>query len=144
MSLLVPCDVCSSRAPGKLAWLAWAWNRADHTRTAYKQRLCLQCFLQRAWPLLNAEVDSLFSCPVCHCDPSDSLDPIYLTYIIPGSPQQLAELPTCASCAVKVRGQAQEGAALLPDREDSVGASRLAPTTPSTSGWDALGSRPQA
>lgn len=141
VSLLVPCSFCESRQKGKNAWLAWAWNRADNERVAYKQRLCLDCFAANAYPLLMESFDDVFQCPVCHSDPGDQLDPVYLTYIYPGSPKAQAEFALCGPCAVEVRIRAQKGSQLLEDKADRVGAA--APTTPATSGWDALGLRPR-
>jgi hypothetical protein len=141
MSLLVPCDSCGSRDRGKNSWVCWAWNRADNERVAYKQRLCLQCFMANALPLIQAAFDGQFACPVCHSDPGQQLDPIYLTYIVPGHDKEQADLALCAPCAVEVRIRAQVGAELMHDREQGVGA--YAPTQSPTTAWDALGLRPR-
>jgi hypothetical protein len=140
MSLLVPCSGCGSRERGKNAWLAWAWNRADNTRVCWKQKLCLDCFSMTALALIVAAEEGQFACPVCHGDPTDALDPIYLTYVMPGQAKAQAELATCAACAVEIRSRAILGAELMPDREAGVGAA--APTLTAVSGWDALGLRP--
>jgi hypothetical protein len=141
MSLLVPCSSCGSRESGKNAWLCWAWNRADNTRVAWKQKVCLTCFSATALPLIVACEEGLFQCPACHSDPEGQLDPIYLTYVMPGQQKAQAELATCGSCAVEIRTRAMVGAEQMPDRE-SQGVGATAPTQTSVSGWDALGLRP--
>jgi len=141
MSLLVPCDYCGARDKGKSAWLVWAWNRADKVRVAYKQRLCVTCVATNLQPLLiNAQEDPL-NCPVCHISADDAMDPIYLTYILPGWGKEQAEFATCGPCAVEVRIRAQQGGELLEDRQVGVGVAT--PTQMGVSAWDALGLRPQ-
>ena len=141
MSLLVPCDGCGSREKGKNAWLVWAWNRADNVRVAYRQRLCITCYATNVVPLIIESDNGLLQCPVCHSDATEQLDPIYLTYITPGSAKSQAEMATCGPCAVEVRIRAQKGAELLEDRLQGVGAASAAPTHTATSAWDALGLR---
>lgn len=144
MSLLSPCTSCGSRAKGKNAWLCWAWNRADNQRVAYIQKLCLGCVSVKLVPILiGAEIEELV-CPQCHTDPGEQLDPIYLSYILPGAGQVDVELATCGPCAVEVRIFAQEGSAFAQDRHKGVGAEDAAPTQPAVSAWDALGLRPDA
>jgi len=140
MSLLVPCGYCNARDKGKNAWLVWAWNRADNQRVAYRQRLCVTCVATNLAPLLlNAQEEPL-SCPACHADAGEQMDPIYLTYILPGWGKEQAEFATCGACAVEVRNRAQRGGELLEDRQVGVGAA--APTLTATSVWDALGLKP--
>lgn len=142
VSLLVPCGFCKARDKGKNAWLVWAWNRADNTRVAYRQRLCSTCVQTNLGGLLVDAQDAPLSCPVCHMDAGDAMDPIYVTYILPGWGKEQAEFATCGACAVQVRLRAQEGSDLMPDREMGVGAA--APTQTVTSVWDALGLRPRS
>lgn len=142
VSLLVPCDYCGSRAKGKNSWLAWAWNRADNVRVCYKQRLCVDCFMANALNLIASASDGQYACPVCHSDPGQQLDPIWLTYIVPGSAQEQGEFATCGPCAVEVRLRAQQGSTMLEDRTLEVGAENRGPHSSATSAWDALGLRP--
>lgn len=141
MSLLVPCSACGKRAKEKFAWLSWAWNLADGSRVAYKQRLCTDCFVVNAWPVLTDDSGGLITCPVCHTDPLSQLDPVYCTYIIPGMGREDAELALCAPCAVEVRARAMAGAERLENRDRGVEAS--ASTQFSATAWEALGIRPR-
>lgn len=141
MSITVPCSYCGSRSPGKHTWTVWAWNRADNSRVAYKQKLCNVCTLSNLGVLLIEIADSPLNCPLCHMDAGDAMDPVYCTYILPGWGKEQAEMATCGPCAVQVRIRAQQGGELLPDRQTGVGAA--APTQMATSVWDALGLRPR-
>jgi hypothetical protein len=139
MSLLVPCGYCGSRDKGKNAWLVWAWNRADGERVAWRQRLCVTCVATNLHPLIiNAQEEPL-SCPVCHAGTADDMDPVFVTYILPGWGKEQGEFATCGADAVEVRTRAMKGAELMPDRQVGVGAA--APTQANQSAWDMLGLR---
>ena len=139
MSLLVPCSHCGTRDKGKNAWVVWAWNLADSTRVAYKQKLCITCVATNLSPLLiNAQQEPL-SCPVCHIASEDIMDPTFCTYVLPGWGKEQGEFATCGACAVEVRLRAQKGAEKLEDRLVGVGAA--APTQTRVSAWDQLGLR---
>lgn len=139
MSLLVPCSYCGARDRGKNAWLVWAWNRADNERVAYRQKLCLTCVSANLAPLLiNAQEEPL-SCPACHMNAGEDMDPVFVTYVLPGWGKEQGEFAMCGACAVEVRSRAQKGADLMEDRQVGVGAA--APTLTPVSGWDALGLR---
>lgn len=141
MSILVPCSFCGAREKGKNAWLSWSWNRADGVRVAYKQRLCQTCVQTNLGGLLVDAQEEPLSCPVCHMDTTDTMDPTFCTYILPNWGKEQAEFATCGPCAVEVRLRAQHGAELQPDRESRVEAA--ASTQTATSVWDALGLRPR-
>jgi len=140
MSLLVPCSYCGARDRGKNAWLVWAWNRADGERVAWRQKLCVTCVATNLSPLLINAQESPLSCPACHAGTESDMDPIFVTYIIPGWDKQQGEFATCGPCAVEIRNRAQTGADRMEDRLVGVGAA--APTQTSVSAWDQLGLRP--
>lgn len=115
------CAADGQRSPEKMASLYWAWFRADGARTAWKQRLCAMHTEERLSALLahsKDQSDSLFLCPSCGTSSESDLDPIYLTLYAPHTEALRFELPTCASCAVRLRIAAQERAEKLPDRNN--------------------------
>lgn len=135
-----PCSVCKTRNAGKLASAYWAWFRADGVRTAWKQRLCVECAQRELKQLLASATTSSLDvcrCPSCGADSSSDLDPIYLTIYVPKQEPSEWSLTTCASCAARVRITAQNGAEKLPDRQ--VSSSLPSATSP----WDSLGINPQ-
>jgi hypothetical protein len=69
----------------------------------------------------------------------DAMDPVYVTYIIPGWPKQQGEFATCGADAVEIRISAQKGSTLLEDRVVGVGASEAAPTQTTSSVWESIG-----
>jgi hypothetical protein len=106
---------------------------------AYKQKLCMTCAATNLVPLVVASDDNLLACPCCHIDTEDIMDPVFVTYILPGSGKEQGEFATCGPCAVEVRNKAMQGAEQLEDRQVGVGAA--APTLTPVAGWDALGLR---
>jgi len=142
MSLLSPCTYCGARDQGKNAWLSWAWNRADNTRVAWRQKLCRTCVATNLAPLLVEAQQEPLNCPVCHMTAGDAMDPVYVTYILPGWGKEQGEFATCGACAVQVRQRAMQGGELLPDR--GLGVEAAASTHTATSVWDALGLRPRS
>lgn len=117
---MYPCGRCGRRTPGRLASLYSAWFLADGRRTAWKQRVCVECVATGLRALLASAgeaSDSLVMCPACGVDSSGSLDPIYLTVYLPKQEAREFALTTCASCAVTLRLSLQERAERLPDRE---------------------------
>jgi len=138
---LYPCSGCSERVPGKLAQIYWAWNLADNSRVAYKQRLCMQCFMRDVWQVAIDAQAQVVACPVCHAGTVDDMDPVYATIYCPGQPQIDAEMALCGPCAVEVRNRAQAGAEKLPDRQGALGGSSPPPVT-AAQAWAALGLDP--
>lgn len=139
---LIPCGRDGERHPGKNATLYWAWTRADGRRRSYRQRLCIDCFRELAVPLIvRTEADTLL-CPACGGSSADDLDPVYLTYFLPGMARGIAEMATDGACAVRVRSWAMQGAQELEERV-LVGAEASAPTLSADAAWAALGLRPQ-
>lgn len=136
-----PCSACGTRSGGKLASLYWAWFRVDGERTAWKQRLCVECTRTSLVTLLeHSTQDSsiLTMCPACGADASSDLDPIYLTLYLPKADPLSYELPTCAPCAARIRIAAQVGAQKLADRQQRSSSSS------DVSAWGELGLSPQA
>jgi len=141
---LIPCDYCGSRVPEKLCQVTWAWYAADGRRTAWRQRLCTACFCSNLLPMdVPLDFGSL-TCPACHISTEHDMDPVYATAFIPGQGKQQFELPTCPSCAVKVRAAGQKGAVKLEDQTSVEGPS-ASPSTPTTreSYWSGIGIIPR-
>lgn len=135
-----PCSGCGQRKPGKFASLYWAWFLADQSRSAWRQRLCPECFRDRCWELFKNAVENTETCSVCHTLPGDSVDPIYVTVYIPKKEPAELVLPTCAACAVPIRNAASERAQRLVDR--GVGVRGPSTSQALTSAWDAIGLEP--
>jgi hypothetical protein len=108
MSLIVPCSICEQRLPGKLANVTIAWYTAAQERLAYREKLCLTCYAMQIAPLTPDPTQQALTCPVCHTGSEDDMDPVYITSYLPDYGKVQLELPTCASCAVKLRIQAQD------------------------------------
>lgn len=139
---LFPCSACGARRPGKLAQATWAWWRSDNVRKAYRQRLCMDCFVRNVAPLEVATRDYSTNCPCCHIDTSDDMDPVYLTVYVPSVGPVRLEMPTCPVHAAEIRIRAQVGAQELED--SSSGAASPSPRTDASDAWSALGIEPRA
>jgi hypothetical protein len=116
-----PCSFHGARIDGKLATLYSAWFRSDGERTAWKQSLCAPCVREVLAPMLKAVGDNnsaVSACPACGIDSSADLDPIYLNLYLPKQDAKEYALPTCSSCAAKLRVSLQQGAMKLPNRQD--------------------------
>ncbi len=136
------CDLCGAQGSEKLVSLYWAWVRADGHRKAYKQRVCPECMRQRYVPLIVRAMEPVLICPACGESTAEDMDAIYLTFCIPGMPQDASEMPTCGSCAVEIRNLALTGAVPLEDR--GVGVGGLQPVaTSAAQGWADLGIVPR-
>lgn len=141
---LFPCSACGQRVPGKLSNATWAWFRADNVRVAHRQRLCAGCYVENVAALETATAENPLSCPVCHTDAGDDMDPCYLTLFIPGVGPLRLEMATCSACAVEVRNRALVGATLLADRLIASGGQGPSPQTDAQpSVWEQLGIRPR-
>jgi hypothetical protein len=136
---LYPCSMCGQRRPGKLASAYWAWFRADGERTAWKQRVCAPCLIERIAPLVRkyAETNGE-NCPACGTTSTDDLDQVYLTLYVPSHEPVECAFATDAACAARIRVDAQLGATKLADR----GASVRGPSPTPTAEWDAIGLAP--
>jgi predicted RNA-binding Zn-ribbon protein involved in translation (DUF1610 family) len=113
-----PCSLHGARIDGKLATLYSAWFRADGERTAWKQSLCAPCVKEVLAPMLAAvgsASQDVSACPACGADSSTDLDPIYLNLYLPKQDGKEFALPTCSSCAAKLRVSLQQGAVKLPN-----------------------------
>lgn len=141
--ILKTCSACKSTQKEPLTWAVWAWNRADGVRVAYKQKLCLTCVATHLAPLYVACESPEQSCPNCHIDTSEDMDPVYCAFIPRGLGKMNIEAPMCASCAAILRVFAQTGAEFLEDRESSSRGQDLAPRYGSLETWEALGLRPR-
>jgi hypothetical protein len=130
------CSSCGTRPRAKLAQLYWAWFRADGERTAWKQRLCVDCTDSQLRTLLASSQAASFDstmCPSCGADASEDLDPIFLTLYVPRQERLDFELTTCASCAARIRVAAQVGAEKLENR------SLVSSQDSSLTAWSSLG-----
>jgi hypothetical protein len=141
---LFPCSACGARRPGKLSNATWAWWNADNERSAWRQRLCVDCYVANVATIEQSTRDDPMNCPVCHTDAGEQMDPCYLTIYIPGVGPMRLEMATCAPCAVEIRNRALVGAEKLPDRRtESVGQGPGPQTDPATSVWQQLGIQPR-
>jgi len=137
---LIACSVCEERPEGKLSQVTWAWNPAPKERVAYRQRLCLTCFVRYVVGL-DKPIDATgpLLCPACGIKSDDDMFPVYMTAYIPGTGKMRLDLALCSACSYKVQANAQVGAKLLEERgiEESRG---LAPgLTDIKDPWAALG-----
>lgn len=146
---LYPCSACSVRPAGqKLASSTWAWNRADGSRAAWRQRLCVGCVAQRVLALPMLESDQDLTCPACGISTEQDMSPIYATVFVPGSGRFDFEWPFCPPCAATYQGYAQVGAEQLEDRRESFGGLGSGPQTdhvPASAAatWESLGIVPR-
>ena len=136
---LIPCSSCGQRVVEKLSQVTWAWQRADRVRVAYRQRLCLACYVAN---VLGLDVEWMpgqpVTCPACHINSEDDMDPVYATAYVPGSGKLQYELGLCGPCAVEIRNRAMAGAEFLPDRPGG-GVSGAPDTGSRTDAWSQLG-----
>lgn len=79
------------------------------------------------------------TCPRCGIDTSDDMDPVYVTFIPRGLGKLNIEAPTCAACAVVLRGWLQEGATAMEDREIESRGQGAAPRQTSPDYWASIG-----
>lgn len=122
-----PCSVHGRKVDGRMASIYSAWFLANGERTAWKQRVCVDCVRSHLAPLLaHASEDSpdAVACPACGSDASEDLDPIYLTVYPPKQERREYALTTCAPCAVTLRLRLQERAERLPNRNGFNGTSK--------------------
>jgi hypothetical protein len=95
---------------------------------------------------LDVDLDFVngLKCPACGISTEHDMDPVYVTYYLPGQGKNQLEVPSCGTCAVNIRVRAQKGAQRLEDRE-SRGNEPLGPSTPTTreSYWSSIGVRPR-
>jgi hypothetical protein len=140
---LIPCSGCRTRDYDKLSQVTWAWSRADRTRAAWRQRLCVNCFAARVLAIEEPiPADGPLTCPGCHIETEHDFDAVYATAYVPGAGKFRYEFPFCGACAVEVRNRAQQNAELLPERElESRGQAPGLSNTPTA--WDQLGIRPR-
>jgi len=141
---LFPCSACDTRPPGKLASVTYAWNRADGERSAWRQRLCTTCFVDRVLKLPEQAYDAPVTCPGCGIATADDMDPIFCTAFLPGQGRFDYEWPFCAPCAARWHAIAQDHAQQLEDRREQFGGLVPGPQTgvPSPSMWDIATLRP--
>ena len=134
MSLL-KCSGCGERKPGKYANTTIAWWNESNRRLAYRMRLCKDCYGEAINDVQIAVHENEFSCPYCHTEPGDDMDPTYITVFIPNYGKLQLECATCGNDAVILRSFAVEKGELLPDVE--VGGQGPSPQTPPQD-WDAF------
>jgi hypothetical protein len=139
---LLPCSGCDKRVKGKLSTIYWAWFKADQTRSAYRQRLCADCFTAMVTQVAIRAGEELVMCPVCGIATMDDMDPVYADIFLPGQDKVRAEMALCAACAVGVRNNAMKGAEPLPDRGSEVGGPQPPNGSPNDA-WAAVGIVPR-
>jgi hypothetical protein len=136
-----PCSACGQRKPGKLASVYWAWFLADNSRSAYRQRLCIDCYVEEVNEPLVDSIQHSEACPFCHAVCGSDADPTYATIYLPKREPEEIVFATCGADAVTLRVAAQRGAQKLADRE--VGVRGPSTNGTSTSAWDAIGLKPE-
>lgn len=134
-----PCSACGKRKPGKLASVYWAWFNADQQRSAWRQRLCADCYVKAIRQVIIDSIANPDSCPICHAEQTREADPLYATVYLPKREPEEYAFMTCDVDAAFLRAAAQAGAQKLADRE--VGVRGPSPSS-STSAWDAIGLAP--
>lgn len=138
------CNSCGQHSDAKLASCYWAWMRADRTRVAYLQKLCITCFATQVLPLVVEAEAPLLACPACHIGTVDDHDDVFLTFFAGGRNETKSDWPLCGRCAVEVRNRAQVGAAQLLDRQQgSLGAASGPQPSNANDPWAALGLAPR-
>jgi hypothetical protein len=138
------CALCQQQRTEKPVSLYWAWNRADGSRKAVKQKICPDCFREHYVSLVVTSMQPVLVCPSCGIGTVDDYDAVYLTYCLPGMPKDQSEMPLCGACAVVVRNKALEGASDLEDRGVGVGGLGPQPMVQSAAEtWAALGIAPR-
>lgn len=122
-----------------LTWSVGAWMRADGERVAFKQKLCLVCVSTTLAPLYTACEQPTLACPRCGIDTTDDMDPIYVTFIPKGVGKINIEAPTCAACAVTLRGWLMLGAEKLENKGLGAEENGTAPNLTSADYWASIG-----
>lgn len=126
---LIPCSVCGTSPPGKVATVISWWTDETGTRVAWKQKHCASCLIETVGSFLGGASKTsphVTACPVCGRDSSTNLSPIYLNVYAPKRPMQEFALATDSSCATQLRERLLEGAERLRDRQGIARASALA------------------
>jgi len=128
---LFPCSVCGQRKPGKLAALYNAWFDGQQNRTAYRQRVCLEClqasFVELFKKELGRETDD-HACLHCGGNANGNSDAVYCTLYLPKEEPREFALLFCGECSPVVKDAFKTGAEPLADRGVSVrGPSPTAP-----------------
>lgn len=143
MGPLAPCSYCRKRSESKLAQLTWAWNLADGSRVAWRQRLCIACYATNVLGLdRDTNPEDTLTCPACGVDTEHDYDAVYATAFVPGLGKTRLELPLCAPCAVEVRNRAMLNAERLENR-DPVSRGQAPGSGDTSSPWDKLGITPR-
>jgi hypothetical protein len=127
------CSGCQERKPGKYANTTVAWWNVANKRLAYRLKLCKDCYGETIEPVRLNNLENELSCPYCHTEPGDDMDPTYVTMFIPNFGKMQLELATCAADAVQLRSYGVEHGELLQDV--GVGGLVPGPQTP-VSDWD--------
>jgi hypothetical protein len=130
---LQKCSGCQERQPGKYANVTVAWWNAKNDRLAYRLKVCSVCWMTNLDELRLSVSTDEFSCPYCHTNPGDDIDPTYVTAFIPNVGKLQLEMATCAVDAVQLRVWAQDHGERLGD--NPVGGQGPSPQTPAPS-WD--------
>jgi hypothetical protein len=140
---LIPCCVCHGHIPNKPVSIYWAWNRADGSRAAWLQKVCVACFAAGLAQLAQKIAPDALVCPQCGIGTVDDMDPVYASLYIPGYEKITVEAPLCGPCAVPIRTAAQVGATALPQRQGVLGGQGQAPQLmPADQVWRDLGNLP--
>ena len=125
---LQKCSGCQERKPGKYANVTVAWWNAENKRLAYRMRLCRDCYLEAINDVQINVHENEFSCPYCHTEPGDDMNPTYITAFLPNYGKLQLECATCAQDSIILRSFAVEKGELLQDLE--VGGLGPSPQTP--------------
>lgn len=133
---LEPCVICRRRFLGKAVVLYTAWVE-DGTRSAVKQRLCLDCakehsakWLRLALDENDGQVQLPLSCPSCGTTlPENELTLSYHTAYYHGERRD-STLALCEQCHFESRATFTANAEPLADRVGAGGRSGGAPTPP--------------
>lgn len=122
-----------------MATFYWAWFLVDGSRSAWKQRVCVECapdYLRQFSKTVSAARTSTdpFACLSCGASAEHDSDPVYLTLYVPGREPEEHELQLDAACAARLRIPIVSSGERLPDRQQQVrGPSAL------SSAWGAIG-----
>jgi hypothetical protein len=138
------CGSCGQQSTEKPITLYWAWNRADGTRVAWRQKLCRGCLVEQVVPHVAAAMEPLLACPACGISTVDDYDAVYVKAYAPGGPPITSEWPLCPPCAVTVRQRAMVGADALEDRQSGGSGADFGPRPVSAvDTWASLGIVPR-
>jgi hypothetical protein len=114
----------------------------ERKRVCYKQKLCYGCFVNQAAALIAASLEPAYICPRCGEGTVDDHEDVFLTYVVPGAPKSLSEMPLCPSCFALVTAAARNGATLMEDRQQGrLGADSGPQTDAGADPWANLGLR---